>query len=130
MNWPDGANVALAKTLVDYLADPASPLRHIAAKHNSLPVFNGIGGISLLASDGVVIQLDDFEVPTSWSDEKWTRFIHILAGKRFPALAIILPRKPENARACTECSGTGQIENLHGAHCGTCLGLGWIDSLS
>jgi hypothetical protein len=128
MNWPASANAALAQCLRDYIADSASPLRDVALKHQALPIFSGIGGMSLLAADGKVIDLDDSDQPTSWSDGEWTRLVYIRAAQRFPRLAMLLPGRPEAASACSECNGTGRFPKLPSALCGECSGLGWVTS--
>src|SRR5207302_1226210 len=103
MNWSESARSALETCLAQYIKDPSSQFRELAAEHHALPIVLGIGGMSLLAPDGRVIALDDSNKRTSWSDPEWTFLIYIRAAKKFPALSMLLPERPRDAPACWDC---------------------------
>ena len=126
MNWSESARSALETCLAQYIEDPSSQFRELAAEHHALPIVLGIGGMSLLAPDGRVIALDDSNKRTSWSDPEWTFLIYIRAAQKFPALSMLLPERPRDAPACSDCGGTGWFSKLPSALCGTCSGLGWV----
>jgi len=45
--------------------------------------------------------------------------------KKYPELAALIPARPEEARDCDSCRGTGRIEALPQIIC-RCGGVGWI----
>jgi hypothetical protein len=101
-------------------------VRAAAKLTGGVPVYADIGGILIVLTDGRVVHFDpDTHIVTPVTDTKWRRVALANAARKFPELATLLPARPTDARSCTVCGGTGV---LLGANCGSCSGLGWVDS--
>jgi hypothetical protein len=92
-------------------------------------ICGGPGGAAFIRPDGSLdIEPADDDPFNPWlADPVGVRHSSLRIGaKRRPALAELLPPRPDEAKDCTKCAGTGweQIGQLE-IVCHTCHGLGW-----
>lgn len=125
----------IARLLREFLAestpDPLD-LRRIAAEANALPLFTEMGGVYAINISGDIIcfPLDNLELPEEENDPRIRNIVLFQGSKKYPGIRDLIPEKPDDARTCPHCQGTG-IEpfsakhNIDGLVC-YCGGLGWI----
>ena len=104
--------------------DSLRETREAAARTGGVPVYADMGGILVLAPDGSVLQYE----PTSGKIEavvesKWRILALVRAARKHPELSALRPMRPNTARTCRQCGGTGIV--LGQADCGVCYGTGW-----
>jgi hypothetical protein len=107
--------------------DPvAAPL---LAAAGGMRLFGTIGAEVFLRPDGTTVALIEGAAgePDRWQGDNEADRISalVIALKRFPELARLLPSRPEAASECPACAATGRI---HGVVCGACSGLGWVNA--
>ena len=95
-------------------------------------LFGTIGIEAVLKPDGrVLVMVDEhFDKPfppvePAWrpaSDHERTAAL-VIAGRRIPEVAELLPRRPSNASNCSVCRGKGWL--VQEVVCMDCGGLGW-----
>ena len=101
----------------------ARPTSEVAARFNALPLYEDIGGVLALCSDGTMMQVaPDADTAQPVTDERWITVALVAGAERYPDLRELLPQRPPNAQPCAVCRGTGRV---HGAWCGACSALGW-----
>jgi hypothetical protein len=90
----------------------------------ALPVYCDMGGCLLIRPDSSIFLFDwEHQAAAPERDPKWLRMAAVRVARRYPALAVLAPQRPADARACSACSGTGL---LMGVTCGECVGTGWV----
>lgn len=118
------------RTVAEDWANHAARVGELAARVGVLPLQLDMGGFFALAPDGTVIAVpwDRPDQPRPSTPRE--RDIALLAGsKQYPELQALLPKRPPNARACSECGGTGihpaAAAGLANVLC-WCGGYGWV----
>ncbi len=104
----------------------------------ALPAYEDWTGFSGINRDGELVYVEEgaqFAV-TMLNEPLFQRVALFEASRRFPTLESLLPQRPEHARKCAGCSGTGRIDfgnsdealDVNVADCVRCFcgGLGWI----
>lgn len=109
-----------------------SPCRKVALR-GALSVGWGWSGCYGVYADGTVVFYD--EETDSWSPamkrEEWLITLSLVA-RDHPEYVDLLPRRPSDAKECSECDGTGiphfakNDDALRKLLCGSCYALGWI----
>ena len=96
-----------------------------------IPLIGSLGFDSALSRDGTVwvafYDLSPQSPPEEWrtADAHERTWLLVCAARRFPALNLLLPSKPQDAISCPECSGTGfTLNNV--VVCMKCSALGWL----
>jgi hypothetical protein len=120
-----------AQQLSDYDRDNPA-IAELLRRLDALYLFGTIGMEAVLRSDGTVLVAVDPSwdqpgaLPPRWrpatEHERTASFV--IAKKRIPELAELLPSRPSGAVDCAQCKGTGQI--IHGVVCMDCGALGWV----
>lgn len=121
----------VASVREDWAQDPLR-MGEIAARIGMLPLMSDFGGFCGISPEGnfVAVMWDSPEEPQEIKSAR-TRDIALHLGcARYPVLASLLPRRPEDARLCPECGGSGRhplavTANAANVLC-WCGGLGWI----
>lgn len=101
-------------------------------EHRALPLYLGWTETIGICCDGTL---------TSWSTEEewtgsrelddpmWVKVALVTGSKRYPELRRLIPARPDGARTCEECAGTGRLQGLPAGLdallCGECGGVGW-----
>ena len=76
----------------------------------SLPAFEDWSAFAAITRDCVIVWIDR-DPPYSKrtiDDSRYQRFVLFEVAKRFPTLASLLPRRPDDARRCDQCDGKGR----------------------
>ncbi|MGE0128833.1 MAG: hypothetical protein AB7U82_12200 [Blastocatellales bacterium] len=135
MNISCTSSKLIARLLKEFLAESAPSqldLRRIAAEANALPLFTEMGGVYAINTHGDIISFswDSLELPKEETDPRIRNIVLFQGSKKYPEIRCLIPEKPDDARICPHCQGTG-IEpfsakhNVDGVVC-YCGGLGWI----
>ena len=123
----------IAKLIEDYRkGEPASPeLRKLVAQEDVLPLFCDMGGVFTITIDGEIRSFlwDDTSHGEVESDLRIRNLVLFQGSKKYPGLEVLI-KKPDDARVCAHCGGTGiapfavnlKADNIV-CYCG---GLGWI----
>ncbi len=138
----------ISKLIADYITGPApdpNNLRQLAAAESVLPLQVDMGGVVAINARGDIISfpftlkasgeivafpLDEAEHPRLESDPRIRNVALFQGSKKYPELKDLVPTKPDDARVCPHCGGTGidpyatklKMDNIV-CYCG---GLGWI----
>ncbi len=143
----------MSRWLADWVTDQ---LRSGAAQRTALAgvdgdamyVYGSIGVDAALTSTGD-IWVGEYEFDTVEGTEvtaTWRRALGVerlgfivIAARRFPALAGLLPARPSGAAGCAACRSTGDWHlfsadgkeslRIRGMICKVCGGMGWRESL-
>jgi hypothetical protein len=148
MNISDDISKQIAKLIHDYIAeggpDPNN-LRQLAAHEMVLPLTCDWGGVFTINVNGDIISFpfsvndngdyiafpfdDEVEGARLESDPRIRNVVLFGGSKKYPELKNLIV-KPDNARVCPDCGGTGispYAEKLNtdaiACYCG---GLGWL----
>ncbi len=109
---------------VQVAMDPATA--HLLAEAGGMHLYGTVGADVFLRPDGTTVALIEgaYGMPAFWEVDTGSEHIAslVIASKRFPVLARLLPARPETAVDCPSCAAAGRV---HGIVCGTCNGLGW-----
>ena len=97
-------------------------------RFDAVYLFGTIGAEAIMRSDGsVLIQVEAGanEPPPPWrvATEQERSASFVIAKKRIPELADLLPHRPLEATDCPYCKGSGYL--IQQVVCGKCGGLGW-----
>ena len=108
------------------------PLRMEDVDFTAIDLYGGPGGGHSLRSDGFVLQwVCDTELEYEVElNPGWCIGALVIGSERIPELKEILPRRPEGARNCDDCSGQGFTDLPNAPRfllCQSCWGLGWCD---
>jgi len=120
-----------SQQLADY--DRENPQRaQLLRQLDALYLFATIGMEAVLKSDGTVLVAvdEDWDQPDRpaplfrpATEQERTASL-VIAQKRIPELAQLLPPRPADAIECDKCRGSGYI--IQQVVCGNCGGMGWI----
>ncbi len=102
-----------------------------ARTHGAVALLGTIGSIWLLRPDGTLWDVDADTGKPLMPLPPEQRTMAIVAGtERYPWLAELLPKRPSDAKACSNCRGQGVMrppgETTGGIFCSTCDALGWV----
>ena len=99
-------------------------LRAAAVATGGAQVYADMGGILVILESGDVVCFDpDTSTIQPVTDIRWRAVAIVHGARKFPALARLLPPRPTGAIVC---GGSGTV--FGNVTCGTCFGLGWLDS--
>ena len=129
----DEQAVWVAERIRTFCANPAEPeyLRFHAEKNNVLPLLVDWTGFYGLRPDAAILMVDT-EDGHDAVEEHEARVLQIAlfqGVRKYAQLELLLPRRPETARACPHCEGTGRVEmpgigpDVLVCYCG---GAGWL----
>ena len=112
------------------LSDPYE--RAIAAELGALPIAGDMGGYLAPRPDGEILSCawQEPREPRAEPEARVRNAALFRGSRRYPELAALVPARPETARTCPHCEGTGEesYTREHGisnivCYCG---GLGWL----
>lgn len=94
----------------------------------ALRVYRDMGGDLFVLATGVVVSLNtesgDFAVE---EDPNWIRVATARLADKFPEMRVVA-EMPIGGSVCDHCLGGGYSPRAPLAICGTCYGLGWLES--
>ena len=130
MRVPSESLGVVESALHDYLSRPVFGDRDFAKRFRALPLYAGWEGTTYLTTSGEFWYLNhDIEPPRIETDISVRAKIValVMASKRHPQLAMLLPNRPDSASDCPQCAGRGEITvgPDFDIVCGHCSGLGW-----
>ena len=134
MNISSDLSTRITKLIQDYITEPIpdpNNLRQLAAEKKVLPLTWDSGGVFTVNDKGDIISFlwDDWGEPQVETDPRICNIALFQGSKKYPELKDLIV-KPDTARVCPGCGGTG-IEpyaaklNTNAIVC-YCGGLGWI----
>ena len=115
---------------LEYLLEekPNDQIIKSGLKYGALPLLADLGGSILMNLEGDIFQLGwDDEGPPKPIDPE-NEVTAIVAGtERYSWLREALPVRNETSQDCPICKGKGKLysDEVRGAICGECKGLGW-----
>lgn len=131
----DNLSPLISKLIQKFLADPPADqlkLRQLVADEQVLPLFWDMGGVFAINSDGDILSFlwDDTLHPKVEYDPRVRNLVLFQGSKKYPELKDYVPTRPDNARTCPSCGGTGvdpyaEKLNTDAIIC-YCGGLGWL----
>lgn len=107
-------------------------VRKAVREHKFLPVHLGWVAALGIRPDATVVRWEHEdrpgEAPRVESSPYWQRFAVAEGARRYPALAVLVPARPDHARDCSGCGGAGELPRTKDGvelvcQCG---GLGWL----
>jgi hypothetical protein len=119
---------AVTECIADYLDDPESRFSEEARAYRALPVYAGIGGLSLLRSNGEVVTIEPggaFADTPYLEEGDYARFIVLVAAHKYLPLRSLVPVRPTSSVDCELCNGSGKWPKGKESVCGACCGHGW-----
>lgn len=122
----------LIKSFISDSAPDPTNLQQLVAEKQVLPLFLDFGGMCAINPSGDILSFlwDDTEHPLMESDPRIRNLALFQGSKKYPALKSLVPKKPEDARVCWGCGGTGidpyAVKLNSDAIVCYCGGLGWI----
>ena len=129
---PDWLPDFVRKRMAEEIAQDARSADWLAVA-KGMTLYGTIGHEVYLRPDGTVWfhhAVDWVNDPDTWAwsqatlPEAWGAFL--IAAKRIPEVARLVPERPTTAPDCADCLGTGR--HVVGIQCPTCHGLGWPPS--
>ena len=100
-------------------------MRDIARVTGGLPVYSDTDSVLSVTPAAEVIRYEwESKRIGIISEERWRNLALSLAARKHPQLRALEPERPEHAKACPQCDGSGVI--LDGLTCGVCSSLGWV----
>jgi hypothetical protein len=117
-----GVIARLSQKVVQESTSPS--WRDAAGATGGVPVYEDMGGILLVAADGETLFYDTEAKTIHPVTDKWRIVALVRASRLYSELADLAPAKPEGARACGVCGGTGIT--YANAICGECWSAGWV----
>jgi hypothetical protein len=121
----------LIQTFVSESEPDSLNLRQLAASKNVLPLVWDMGGVFTINPNGEIVSFawDEWEHPRVESDLRLRNSALFGGSKKYPELESLI-EKPEDARVCPSCGGTGIDPYAEKLNTDTivcyCGGLGWI----
>ena len=100
------------------------PSIEAAKATGGLPVVLYMGGALVISTAGEVFLYDWETHAISPAADHDRRIAFIKAARKFPELASLMPERPDWAKTCPQCEGTGSILGQY--DCGRCDTLGWV----
>lgn len=135
MDISNELSAQIIKLIQDYIAESApdaNNLRQLAADEQVLPLFMDMGGVFTINARGDILSFlwDDTLHPQMEYDPRIRNLVLSQGSKKYPMLKDLIPSKPDEARICPDCGGTGIAPfaaklNTDAIVC-YCGGLGWI----
>ena len=107
-------------------------LRHLAVRHNVLPLFGDLGGEwALNLEEQVVAFPDDPAVDIHIEGDVVSRNTALVQGsKLYPELTALIPARPPDAQTCPDCGGSGThpvtSNPKYAMVICLCGGVGWL----
>lgn len=100
----------IAEFSVGRIPDPGKE-RDAAVQTQTLPAFEDWSAFGAITPNGDIVWVDrDPPYPTRpIEDPRIQRFVLFEASKRYPTLASLCPKRPQDARNCVACGGTGRF---------------------
>jgi hypothetical protein len=128
--------------LEEFISDPSPcvakfdepiDVRKVAAELRILPLIFEMGGCYALRSNGEVVSFswdDPYNVEVE-NDARIRNSALFQGSQKYPELSELVPPRPQDARDCSYCKGTGIVQGLPPdfpmerivCYCG---GLGWV----
>jgi hypothetical protein len=134
MNISSQLSMQIAKRIENYPANGESTsveLRKLVAQERVLPLFHDMGGVLTINMDGEIRSFlwDDTLHGQVEYDPRIRNLALFQGSKKYPELKVLI-EKPETARVCSYCQGSGIAPlakklNGEGIVC-YCGGLGWV----
>jgi hypothetical protein len=107
--------------------ESVSELRDAALRTGGVPVYADLGGVLAITAEGEVLRFDpEADEVSVVNDERWRALALARAAHKFSELSQLKPLRPSSSTTCQQCGGQGVI--LGGVECGTCFGLGWLET--
>jgi hypothetical protein len=130
MNLKEQIQIRIGELLASTDEDPAD-LRGVARSLEALPICPDMSGCIAIRTDGSLVFYEWDSETCSDDIEPSFRLVALVCGsEKYPELTALLPTKPENARPCELCIGTGKVvfegQVWNNCFCGNCSGLGWM----
>lgn len=135
MNISNEQSALITKLIQNFISDSApdpTNLRQLVAEKQVLPLFLDFGGMCAINARGDILSFlwDDPEHPRVESDPRIQNLALFQGSKKYSGLEDLVPARPEDARVCWGCGGTGIDPyatklNTDAIVC-YCGGLGWI----
>ena len=106
-----------------------------ALKRGALPLYLEMGGIFALQPDGEIISIswEEPDNPRIEHNQRIRNTVLFQGSMKYPELSSLIPPKPDDAKVCSYCNGTGEasialdLPNEARKHITCyCGGLGWI----
>ena len=123
----------LTRRIEAFSRDSEEPeyLRLHVSRHCVLPILIDWTGFWGLRTDGEIwlVDTEDGREPVVELDERLQRVALCQGAKKYPELQPLVPERPEGARDCPHCVGSGRIDvpgvprDTFVCYCG---GLGWL----
>lgn len=126
---------AIGGYIDEYLAsedEGTAWVRKAVREHVFLPVHVGWVAALGIRPDGTVVRWEHEdrpgEAPRAEANPYWQRFVVAEGARKYPALGVLVPARPDHARDCSACGGTGELARTNDGvellcQCG---GLGWL----
>jgi hypothetical protein len=103
--------------------------RWVAERFDALPLCGDMGGCLALRVDGEVLAVGSDEAEGARVErlERIRNAALFQGSRRYPELAELVPLRPEGARTCPDCGGTGvgKVAREIGAANVVCYCAGW-----
>lgn len=121
----------IERALAEFLSDPDPRfawVKQIAAQERFLPLYLGWTEVLGVRPDQRFARWEHEATPptfTSLKEPYWQRLAICEGVRRFPALTMLMPDRPEAAITCGTCHGAGGFEGRPDLTC-ACGGLGWL----
>jgi hypothetical protein len=135
MNISTEQSALISKLIQNFISDSApdpTNLRALVAEKQVLPLTLDFGGMCAINQSGEILSFlwDDTDHPQVESDQRVRNVALFQGSKKYPALKDLVPKKPDDARVCWSCGGTGvdpfaKQLNTDAIVC-YCGGLGWV----
>jgi hypothetical protein len=124
---------AFIEQRVDRYADEAPTelrwqLPYVRA-HGALPLYVGWTETAAIRPNGEMVRWStegDWPGARELSERIWITTALVRGAARYPQLRRLVPSRPDGARTCEVCGGTGRFPLRSGIIC-QCGGVGWID---
>jgi hypothetical protein len=134
MNITDKVSSRICELIQNYISEVTNDppeVRQLVIQQNVLPLIWGIGGVYTIHPNGDIISFpwDDNSQGQIELDQRIRNLALFQGSKKYGELESLI-EKPENARVCPHCGGTGidpyaEKLNTDAIVC-YCGGLGWI----
>ena len=123
----------ISRHIEAFVRDETQPeyLKLHVSRNSVLPILISWTGFWGLRADGEILVVDTEEGRPAVveRDERERRIALFQGAKTYPELTCLVPERPEEARDCPTCSGTGRLD-VTGVEPDTiicsCGGLGWV----
>jgi hypothetical protein len=101
---------------------------HVRA-NGALPLYVGWTEIVGIRPDGELVRWSSEDWPGAFelNDATWHKVALVLGARRYPVLQRLIPERPEGARDCHLCQGSGRLPLQPEILC-QCGGIGWLDA--